>query len=129
MTQSSSFVAGLTPSTNCASTPRVPPVPGHSAVLRITEPLTGISVFCALDEIGDASLDGILTAMASYRLVHLCSVQDLNSAGFELLAAGTRPHFTLCHAEPATTLDAERLLEVLGSPQPNPYHRRPPTGR
>ncbi len=76
-----------------------------------------------------ATLDGILAGIASYRVVHVCSVHERRAVGFVLLATATRPHFTLRDGNSATTLDPERFLEVLGRLQPNPYHRRAPTGR
>lgn len=76
-------------------------------------------MFCALDDIGPASLDGLLRRFASYRAVHLPRVGALRDAGFELLASFGRPHFTMRLAE----LDeAAALLEALGSAEPNPYH-------
>ena len=59
------------------------------------EPLYGVSVYCALDEVGKASLDRILSEMHSYRVVHLSTVGALVAGGFGLLATGSRPHFTV----------------------------------
>jgi hypothetical protein len=42
------------------------------------EPVLGISVFAALDDIGPASLDGILSSkLATYRSVHLVALRAL----------------------------------------------------
>ncbi len=59
------------------------------------EPLYGVSVYCALDEVGRGSLDRILSEMHSYRIVYLSTVGALVAGGFELLATGSRPHFTV----------------------------------
>jgi hypothetical protein len=49
-------------------------------------PLLGVSVFCALDPGGPASLDGLLAGrLASYPVVHLPTVSTLGEAGFQLL--------------------------------------------
>ncbi len=82
-------------------------------------PLEGISVFCALDDAGGASLDGVLKAMRSYRFVHLVTAGELRNAGYGLLATGRRPHFTL-HDATTGTIDLQNLLAVLGEPQGNP---------
>ena len=87
------------------------------------EPLEGISVFCALDPTGDGSLDGVLSTMRSYRLVHLRRAGDLRTNGYELLPTATRPHYTLLPAGGATLIP-ERLLAALGEAQPNPFHQR-----
>jgi hypothetical protein len=83
-------------------------------------PVLGISVFGALDDIGPASLDGILSGkLASYRAVHLVSVGRLTGAGFDVLPTFGRPHMTLL----LSSLDrVESLLELLGLPQVNPRY-------
>ena len=43
----------------------------HDAYVLDGEPLWGISVYCALDDVGPASLHGLLRRIASYRAVHL----------------------------------------------------------
>jgi hypothetical protein len=91
----------------------------HDAFVLDGEPLWGVSVFCALDDIGAASLDGLLQRFASYRVVHLPRVGALRNAGFDLLPSFGRPHFTVRLAK----LDAAvSLLEALGSAELNPYH-------
>lgn len=94
------------------------------------EPLWGVSVFCALDEIGPASLDGILSGrMATYGLVHTPTVGRLIEAGFDLLPTFGRPHYTVRFASDADD-ELARLLTALGPAEPNPYHGgRPRHGR
>jgi hypothetical protein len=68
----------------------------HAAYCLDREPVWGVSVFAALDDVGPASLDGLLAdRLVSYRLVHLPTVRSLTEAGFDLLATFRRPHFTL----------------------------------
>jgi hypothetical protein len=88
-------------------------------------PLLGVSVFCALDDVGPASLDALLQRFASYRLVHLPRVGQLRS-GFDLLPSFRRPHFTVrIHS-----LDQlPRLVDALGAAQRNPYHGHRPGRR
>lgn len=88
------------------------------------QPLRGVSVFCALDAEGAASLDGLLAGrMVSYRDVHLPTAGALLDAGFELLPTFNRPHYTL---RVATIQDEElsRLLHTLGPAERNPYYER-----
>jgi hypothetical protein len=60
------------------------------------EPVLGISVFATLDDIGQASLDGILSGkLATYRLVHLVALRALVAAGFTVLPTFHRPHMTV----------------------------------
>lgn len=94
------------------------------------EPLWGVSVFCALDEIGPASLEGILAGrMATYGLVHTPTVGRLTEAGFDLLPTFSRPHYTIRFASDAED-ELARLLTALGPAEPNPYHGgRPRHGR
>lgn len=83
------------------------------------QPVWGISVFCALDDIGPASLDALLRRFASYRVVHLPRVADLRAAGFDLLPTFKRPHFTVTLSGPD---EAHQLLRTLGKADANPYH-------
>ena len=84
------------------------------------DPVLGISVFAALDDIGPASLDGILSAkLTTYRVVHLVAAGQLAEAGFEVLPTFGRPHMTLL----LTGVDrVELLLKVLGPAQANPRY-------
>jgi hypothetical protein len=97
----------------------------HDAFVLDGNPLWGISVFCALDDIGPASLDAVLRRFASYRVVHLPRVGQLR-AGFDLLPTFKRPHFTVRLQSPD---EVPRLLSALGNAEPNPYHGRRPGRR
>ena len=86
-------------------------------------PLYGVSVFCALDEVGPASLQGLLSArLTTYRVVHLTTVAALAGAGFSLLPTGRRPHYTVALGSDGED-DLGRLLDRLGSSQDNRYHQ------
>lgn len=100
----------------------------HDAYTFDGEPLWGVSVFCALDDVGPASLDALLRRFGSYRVVHLPTVGGVVDAGFDLLPSFRRPHFTvrLTDAEPGTLT---HLLDALGPARPNPYHGRKRPGR
>lgn len=95
----------------------------HDAFVLDGEPFWGVSVFCALDDLGGASLEALLRRFASYRVVHLPLVGTLRSAGFELLPTFGRPHFTVTLAGPG---QASALLDALGKAEQNPYHGRRP---
>jgi hypothetical protein len=91
------------------------------------QPVFGVSVFAALDDIGPASLDGLLGGKLSmYRVVHLVTVGAVVDSGFTLLPTFGRPHMTLVPVTPGRAAD---LLAVLGHPEPNPQYgetrRRP----
>jgi hypothetical protein len=100
----------------------------HDAYVLDGQPLWGVSVFCALDDVGTASIDTLLRRFSSYRVVHLPTVGQLAAAGFELLPSFRRPHFTVRLED-----DGERsvtlLLATLGPPGANPYHGRQRQGR
>jgi len=85
-------------------------------------PVWGISVMAALDDLGPASLPGILAGrMATYPVVHVPTASALLEAGIELLPTFGRPHFTArigSDDEP----DLAGLLAALGPAQANPYH-------
>jgi hypothetical protein len=83
-------------------------------------PVLGISVFAALDDIGTASLDGILGGkMSTYRVVHLITAGHLQANGFALLPTFGRPHMTLL----LKAVDqVEPLLDLLGPGRPNPHY-------
>jgi hypothetical protein len=83
-------------------------------------PALGISVFAALDDIGEASLDGILAGkLSTYRLVHVITVGELEEAGLELLPTFGRPHMTLILR---ATEQVGSLLDLLGQARPNPHY-------
>lgn len=44
------------------------------------EPLFGVSVFCAFDDIGPASLSRILESINTYPVIHLCIAGELQGA-------------------------------------------------
>lgn len=86
------------------------------------EPIWGISVFCALDDLGSASLDGLLAGrLGTYRRIHHCRVADVVGLGYALLPTFGRPHYTIVLPSDE---DAEltRLLACLGPPRDNPKH-------
>lgn len=95
----------------------------HDAYSLDGAPLWGVSVFCALDEAGPASLDQLLRRFSSYRAVHLPRVAQLRSSGFELLPSFRRPHYTVRMANDGPA-EAERLLSALGPVEENLYHRK-----
>jgi hypothetical protein len=89
-------------------------------------PALGISVFAALDDIGAASLDGILAGkLSSYRVVHLITAGELETAGFTLLPTFGRPHMTLLLK---SVEQVGQLLDRLGAARPN-HHYGETTGR
>jgi hypothetical protein len=90
------------------------------AFLLDGDPVLGISVFAALDDIGPDSLDAILSAkLSTYRVVHLVTAGELAEAGFEMLPTFGRPHMTLLLSSQD---QVESLLEVLGPVQANPRY-------
>lgn len=97
----------------------------HRAYVLDGEPMFGVSVFAALDDIGPASLDGLLAGrMATYRQVHLPTAGALATAGFTVLPTFGRPHMTVVLGS-AAELELRRLLDALGPPRANPYHGGP----
>lgn len=81
-------------------------------------PLFGISVFCALDDIGPASLPGLLNSrLRTYRCIHYCPVSALRLIGVHLLPTGHRPHFTAVIASGGEEGELRRLLACLGPPR------------
>lgn len=100
----------------------------HDAYVLDGEPLWGISVYCALDDVGPASLDGLLRRFASYRVVHLPRTSQLRRAGFPLLPSFGRPHYTI-RLDDGDQAGLTRLLESLGPAEANKYHRREQPGR
>lgn len=101
----------------------------HRAFVLDGEPVFGVSVFCALDDIGPGSLDGLLRSrLATYRWVHTPTAGQLAEAGFALLATFARPHYTLL-LDDVTDEQLGQLESALGPPVENPYHRRGRSGR
>jgi hypothetical protein len=93
----------------------------HKAFQLDGVPIWGVSVFAAIDDIGPASLDGLLQRLWSYRVVHLPTVGQLADAGFPLLPTFARPHFTL-RLTTADEIEIDRLVVALGPENPNRYH-------
>jgi hypothetical protein len=92
-------------------------------------PVFGVSVFCAQDDVGPGSLEGLLQdRLSTYRWVHTPTVERLTEAGFLLLATFGRPHFTLLLDDVGDDRLA-RLEEALGPAVENPYHQRGRSGR
>ena len=83
-------------------------------------PVEGISVLLTIGDSGVNSLNSVLASMSTYRVVHLATVGQLRAHGFDLLATGRRPHFTLRSAGGGTLAIAE-LIAVLGEPHRNPH--------
>ena len=83
-------------------------------------PLEGISVLLALGDPNDHSLDAVLASLSTYRVVHLTTVGQLRAGGFDVLATGRRPHFTVRSVDGGSLRIAE-LFAVLGDRQPNPH--------
>jgi hypothetical protein len=80
-------------------------------------PVLGISVFAALDDVGPASLDGLLAGrLSTYRVVHVTSVGRLVAAGLSVLPT-FGPHMTVLLTSLGRT---DQLFDLLGPPQPNP---------
>jgi hypothetical protein len=100
----------------------------HDAYVLDGEPLWGISAYCALDDVGPASLDGLLRRFASYRAVHLPGAGQLRRAGFPLLPSFGRPHYTI-RLDGDNPAALTRLLDALGPTRANKYHRTERPGR
>jgi hypothetical protein len=83
-------------------------------------PLLGISVFAVLG----MPLDVLLRRrFASFRGIYLLTAGELRERGFELLATGQRPHFTVRLAL-ADEGELGKLLAALEPAQPNPQYAR-----
>src|SRR5215470_11762734 len=84
------------------------------------QPLLGISVFAALG----MSLDDLLRRrFTSFRTVYLPTAGQLSERGFELLATGQRPHFTV-RLRAADDPELAELLAALGPARPNPQYAK-----
>jgi hypothetical protein len=78
--------------------------------------LLGISVFGVLG----ISLEELLARrFASFRMIYLPTAGQLGEGGFELLATGRRPHFTV-RLRSADRPELEKLLAALGPARPIP---------
>jgi hypothetical protein len=82
--------------------------------------LLGISVFAVL---GMPLEDLLRRRFASFRTIYLPTAGLLRDHGFELLATGQRPHFTV-RLRRADDGELEELLAALGPAQPNPQYAR-----
>jgi hypothetical protein len=85
------------------------------------EPIWGISVFVAVDDIGPASERGILAGkLRSYPSIYRCTVRSLAESGLLLLPTFARPHYTVI----LPTLDAaDDVATAFGSLVANIYMR------
>ena len=81
------------------------------------QPLLGISVFAVLG----MSLDVLLRRrFTSFRAIYLPTVGQLGEHGFELLATGQRPHFSVRLRRADDDRELAELLTALGPARPNP---------
>ncbi len=82
--------------------------------------MLGISVFAVLG----MSLDVLLRRrFTSFRAIYLPTVGQLGEHGFELLATGQRPHFSV-RLRRADDRELAELLAALGPARPNPQYAR-----
>lgn len=91
----------------------------HRAFVLDDEPVFGVSVFVALDDVGGASERGVLSGkLRTYPSIYRCTVGELLEFGLGLLPTFTRPHYTVL----LPTLDSvEDLASALGTLRPNAY--------
>lgn len=82
------------------------------------KPLLGISVFAVL---GSPLEDLLRHRFASFRKVYLPTVARLARHGFDLLATGHRPHFTV-RLRRGDDHELDQLKFALGAAQPNPQY-------
>jgi hypothetical protein len=80
--------------------------------------LLGISVFVVL---GIALEDLLARRFATFRTVYLPTVGQLSGSGFELLATGQLPHYTV-RLRRADDQELGGLLAALGPAQANPQY-------
>jgi hypothetical protein len=84
------------------------------------QPLLGISVFAVLG----MRLDDLLQRrFASFRTIHLPTAGQFGERGFELLATGQRPHYTV-RLRSADDRELAELLAALGPARSNPQYAR-----
>jgi hypothetical protein len=83
------------------------------------EPVFGVSVFVALDDLGPASERGILSGkLRTNPSVYRCTASELSDRGLMLLPTFVRPHYTVVLPD-VDAVDA--LATALGRLRPNPY--------
>ena len=91
----------------------------HRAFVLDGAPIFGISVFVALDDLGPASERGILSdQLGTYSSIHICTVGELLSNGFDLVPTFARPHYSILLPSPD---DVARLAVTLGRSRVNKY--------
>jgi hypothetical protein len=79
---------------------------------------------CTVFAVLDIPLDDLLQhRFATFRTIYLPAVAHLTKHGFELLATGRRPHFTV-QLRRADDQELAQLLTALSAPQPNPQYAR-----
>jgi hypothetical protein len=86
-------------------------------------PLLGISVFAVLE----VTLEDLLARrFATFRMVYLPTAGQLAERGFELLATGRQPHYTV-RLSRADEQELQALVQALGPAQRNlQYGRKSP---
>lgn len=91
----------------------------HRAFVLDGEPVFGVSVFVALDDLGPASERGILSGkLRTYPSIYRCTAGELSDSGLTLLPTFVRPHYTVVLPD----VDAVDALAIaLGRLRPNPY--------
>ncbi|MEQ9164418.1 MAG: hypothetical protein RLN74_17005 [Ilumatobacter fluminis] len=91
----------------------------NRAFLLDGEPVFGVSVFVALDDVGAASERGVLSGkLRSYPSIYRCRAGELFERGLGLLPTFARPHYTVLLPELEAVDD---LAAALGTLLPNPY--------
>lgn len=89
-------------------------------------PALGVSAFAVLEDVGPASLAGILQRTSTCRTVYVVAMVTLERAGFTVLPTFQRPHVTVMLR---SLDDAGELPTVLGPGELNPRYgemtRRP----
>lgn len=99
----------------------------HRAFTLDGEPVFGVSVFVALDDVGPASERGILSGkLRTYPSIYRCTVADLAGRGLGVLATFTRPHYTVVLPDLGALED---MSAALGAHRPNPYATTREEGR
>lgn len=97
----------------------------HRAFVLDGRPVFGISVFCAMDASGEASLNGLFAGrLSTFHKVHLSRAHDLVGAGFDIIPTFRRPHFTLL-IDGILEAQLTHLRAALGPQRDNTYGPRP----